>query len=154
MLLVKAEQTPVLDSIKEARARVFEELNASHCKDKFQNKVINDSDELSGKATRCNNVATLKNIRHEADALKVRLLNAISAEEDNFAAQQAAQNADSDVSAAALPKKKHKTISIKALTSQTTWRIESDDDIRNYIAELEKKLKSELEDNTIINVEI
>ena len=154
MLLVKAEQTPVLDSIKEARARVFEELNASHCKDKFQNKVINDFDELSGKATRCNNVATLKNIRHEADALKVRLLNAISAEEDNFAAQQAAQNADSDVSAAALPKKKHKTISIKALTSQTTWRIESDDDIRNYIAELEKKLKSELEDNTIINVEI
>ncbi len=127
--LVRADQTPVLDSIKEARARVFEELNASHCKDKFQNKVINDFDELSGKAARCNNVATLKNIRHEADALKVRLLNAISAEEDRLAAQQAAQNDDSDVPAVTLPKKKHKTISIKALTSQTTWRIESDEDI-------------------------
>ena len=71
----------------------------------------------------------LKNIRHEADALKVRLLNAISAEEDRLAAQQAAQNDDSDVPAVTLPKKKHKTISIKALTSQTTWRIESDEDI-------------------------
>ena len=29
----------------------------------------------------------------------------------------------------------------------------SDEDIKNYLADLERKLKGELEDNTIINVE-
>ena len=158
MQLVKAEQAPVIDAISEARQRVFDELNASHCKDKFSNRVIRSFDDLSERATHCNNVATLKNIRHEADALKVRLLNEIGAEEDRYlaekAAKQAAETTETEALVTPVPKqKKHKTVSVKTLTSQTTWRIESDEDIRNYIAELEKRLKSELEDNTIINVE-
>ena len=158
MQLVKAEQAPVLAAIQEARGRVFDELNASHCKDKFYNRVIRNFDDLSEKATHCNNVATLKNIRHEADALKVRLLNEIGAEEDRYlaeqAAKQAAETTETEAPVAPAPKqKKHKTVSIKTLTSQATWRIESEEDIKNYITEIEKKLKSELEDNTIINVE-
>lgn len=157
MQLVKAEQVPVLDTVNEARKRIFDELNASHCKDKFYNRVIRNFDDLSERATRCNNVATLKNIRHEADALKVRLLNEIGAEEDRYLAEQAAKQAAETTAMAApavpAPKKKHKTVSIKTLTSQATWRIESDEDIRTYITELEKKLRDELEDNTIINVE-
>ncbi len=158
MLLVKAEQAPVLKVIGDARTRVFDELNASHCKDKFSGRVIRSFEDLSEKATHCNNVATLKNIRHEADALKVRLLNEIGVKEDRYlaaeAAKKATENTETETPVAPAPKqKRHKTISVKSLTSQTTWRIESDEDIRNYIAELEKMLKNELEDNTIINVE-
>ena len=91
MVLVKAEQAPVLDTINEARKRVFDVLNASRCKDKFYNRVLNGFDDLHEKATHCNNVATLKNIRYEADALKVRLLNEIQAEDNRIlAAEQAA----------------------------------------------------------------
>ena len=158
MVLVKAEQAPVLDTINEARKRVFDVLNASRCKDKFYNRVLNGFDDLFERATHCHNVATLKNIRHEADALKVRLLNEIGAEEDRYlterAVKQAAETTETETPVTPAPKqKKHKTVSVKTLTSQATWRIESDEDIQNYLAELERKLKSELEENTIINVE-
>ena len=105
------------------------------------------------------NVATLKNIRYEADALKVRLLNEIQAEDNRIlaaeqaAAAAAAQADDAPVAAPAPKQKKQKTVSVRTLTSQSTWRIESDEDIKNYLADLERKLKGELEDNTIINVE-
>ncbi len=152
MVLVKAEQKPVLEAIQEARARVFDELNSSHCKDQFSQRVLRDFDELNDRATRCNNVATLKNIRHEAEALKMRYLNAISDEEEKILAQQAAKEQTADTPSAPRQKRR-KTISVRTLTSQTTWRIESEADIRSYLNELEKKLKGELEDNTIINVE-
>ena len=159
MVLVKAEQAPVLATIDEARKRVFDVLNASRCKDRFYNRVLNGFDDLHEKATHCNNVATLKNIRYEADALKVRLLNEIQAEDNRIlaaeqaAAAAAAQADDAPVAAPAPKQKKQKTVSVRTLTSQSTWRIESDEDIKNYLADLERKLKSELEDNTIINVE-
>ena len=159
MVLVKAEQAPVLETIAEARKRVFDTLNASHCKDKFANKVISSFDDLHEKATHCNNVAQLKNYRYEADALKVRWLNDIQAEEDRILAEEqaaaaaTAQADDAPVVAPAPKQKKQKTVSVRTLTSQSTWRIESEADIKNYLADLERKLKGELEDNTIINVE-
>ena len=51
------------------------------------------------------------------------------------------------------PVKKKKTVSIKAINNATTWQIENEADVKRYIAELEKKLMSSLEDNTIINIE-
>ena len=158
MVLVKAEQAPVLDAIDEARKRVFDALNAGHCKEKFSNRVLTGFNDLHEKATHCNNVATLKNTRHEAEALKMRLLREIEDEENKYLAKKAAEEATAagatETPVAPVPKpKKHKTVSIKSLTSQSTWRIESDDDIRSYLAELERKLKGEMEDNTIIYVE-
>lgn len=156
MVLVETEEAPVLDTIREARTRVFDELNKTHCKDKFSNRVIKAFDEINGKATHCNNVAALKNICHEAEALKMRLLNEIQAEENRIlAAEQAARNTDTRKSEAVpAPKpKKRKSISIKSLNTQATWRIESKEDIQRYLRELESKLNSALEEDTIINIE-
>lgn len=161
MVLVMSEQAPVLDTISEARKRVFDELSAGHCKDKFYNRVIRSFDDLKDRATHCNNVATLKNLRHETDSLKVRLLNEIGSEEDRIlaelAAKEAAESAQThgtDTPANPAPKqKKHKTVSVKTLTSHTTWRIESDEDIKNYLAEFEKKLIAAIEDDTVVNIE-
>ncbi|MBQ1518189.1 MAG: BREX system P-loop protein BrxC, partial [Clostridia bacterium] len=157
--LVLTEQAPVLETIKEARERVFEELNASHIKQKLSGRVISSFDDISDRATHCNNMATLKNIRHETDALKVRLLNEITAEEEKYLAEQAAKAAaeSTEIEAPVTPvheQRRHKTVSIKTLTGRSTWRIESDDDIQKYLTELEKKLKGEISNNTIVNVEL
>ena len=157
--LVLTEQAPVLETIKEARERVFEELNASHIKQKLSGRVISSFDDISDRATHCNNMATLKNIRHETDALKVRLLNEITAEEEKYLAKQAAKAAaeSTEIEAPVTPvheQRRHKTVSIKTLTGRSTWRIESDDDIQKYLTELEKKLKGEISNNTIVNVEL
>ena len=157
--LVLTEQAPVLETIKEARERVFEELNASHIKQKLSGRVISSFDDISDRATHCNNMATLKNIRHETDALKVRLLNEITAEEEKYLAKQASKAAaeSTEIEAPVTPvheQRRHKTVSIKTLTGRSTWRIESDDDIQKYLTELEKKLKGEIVNNTIVNVEL
>ena len=113
-------------------------------------------------AVGCNNVATLQNIKVEADALKVRCLNEIEKEEAKIiAAEQPAHIAETGnyggetiISAVSVPKvKKRKTVSIKSINNAITWQLENEADVKKYIAELEKKLINTLEEDTIINIE-
>lgn len=114
------------------------------------------------KASHCNNVATLQNIKVEADALKVRCLNEIEKEETKIIeSEQPKHIAETgnygeekiDPVAPVLKVKRKKTISIKSVNNAATWQIETQADVKRYIAELEKKLMNTLEDNTIINIE-
>ena len=155
--LVEAEEAPVLEAIQTARDRVFEELNKTHCKDKFSDKVIKGFEALKNKAQSCNNIATLKSISYEADALKIRLLNEISAEENKILAQLAAeqQKAEQEQPVAPAPiQRRRRNVSIKSLSPYSSWEIKSEADIDRYLAELRLKIQCELEDDTIINVEL
>lgn len=155
-------QKPIEKAIQEARQRVFEELKNKKCHDKLSNKYIKLFDEISDKATSCNNVAILQNIKVEADALKVRCLNEIENEEAKIIeAEQHAhiteiENGEGET---IVPKvstptiKKKKTVSIKSINNATTWQIENEADVKKYIAELEEKLMNALEEDTIINIE-
>ena len=138
------------------------DLQNKKCHDKLSNKYIKLFDEISDKATSCNNVAILQNIKVEADALKVRCLNEIKNEEAKIIeAEQHAhitgiENSEGET---IVPKvstptiKKKKTVSIKSINNATTWQIENEADVKKYIAELEEKLMNALEEDTIINIE-
>ena len=154
--LVEAEEAPVLEAIQTARDRVFEELNKTHCKDKFSDKVIKGFEALKNKAQSCNNIATLKSISYEADALKIRLLNEISAEENKILAQLAAEQQKEEQEQPVAPapiQRRRRNVSIKSLSPYSSWEIKSESDIDRYLAELRLKIQCELEDDTIINVE-
>ena len=170
--LLSEMEKPILAAIDEARTRVFQELEGKLCKANFRDKYIERFHELHEKATHCNNVATLQNIKVEADALKVRCLNEIAAAEAKLLAEKQAeeerrrkeQNPDpvdttggkqpDPVVVVPAPKvKKQKTISIKSINTEATWQLETSDDVKKYIAELEKKLMAQLEDDTVIHVE-
>ena len=159
-LLTEMEK-PVEAAIEDARVRVFDELKDKLCHDKLSDKFRNLFIEIKDKAEHCNNVATLQNIKIEADALKVRCLNEISAEEakmvvDVTPPQPPIEDDDTTpvvVTPPPAPVKKKKTISIKQINTQTTWQIENADDVKKYVAELEHKLMNSLEEDTIINIE-
>ena len=160
--LLNEMQKPIDNAIQEARQRVFEELQDKKCHDKLADKYVNLFREISDKAMSCNNVATLQNIKVEADALKVRCLNEIEKEEAKIiAAEQPAHVAETGnyggetiAPAAPAPKvKRKKTVSIKSINNATTWQLENEADVKKYIAELEKKLMNTLEEDTIINIE-
>ena len=160
-LLTKMEQ-PIFDSIKDAKKRVLDELEGKECKDTLL-KVVNDRfDEIKDKAECCNNVATLQNIKVEADALKVRLLNQISAEEARIIADRqpepvAEYPQDNDLPAenhVKEPKvKTQKTVSIKSINSESTWRIETEEDVERYVERLKERLKQNIKDDLILNIE-
>lgn len=161
---------PVLQAIAEARSRVFDELRDKQCKPQLTDAFIRRFDEIREKAIHCNNVATLQNIKVEADALKVRCLNEINAAENKLLAQIAAAEAKKqqeeraaagmepteEAPAPVMPAprvKKAKTISIKSVNAEQTWQIETPEDVKRYITELEKKLLGTLEEDTVIHIE-
>ena len=49
--------------------------------------------------------------------------------------------------------KKQKTISIKSVTVESTWQLETPEDVKRYVAALESKLINTLEEDTVINIE-
>lgn len=136
---------PVKQTIAEAKERVFEELDGKSFKDKLSNKFVRLFQELNDKAGHCNDVAALKAIPAEADALKVRCLDEINELEAKLATPPEKPEDP--------PVKKRKTVSIKTINSSSTWQIETEDDVKKYVSELEHKLLATLEDNTVINIE-
>lgn len=163
--LLSEMQKPIEAAIAEARKRVFDELEGKKCHDKLSDKFVDKFRELHEKATHCNNVAILQNIKIEADALKVRCLNEITEEEAKLTppatepVTPTPANNGGDGTEATAPVtpapvvKKKKTISIKMVNTSASWQLETEADVKRYVAELEKKLMSELEENTIINIE-
>lgn len=156
---------PILDVVDEAKARVFQELSGKLCEDVFKNAYGTKFRDLREKAKSCNNVALLQNIKIEADTLKTRCLQEIADKEAALLAQKAAeeakqqgQSADSDQQegdlATPAPKvKAQRVVSIKSINTKTTWQLESADDVKRYMAELEKKLLAQLEEDTVLHVE-
>ena len=160
-LLVEMEM-PVFIAIEEARKRVLEELEGKECKEKLSRKVIEGFSDLRDKAEACNNVATLQNIKIEADALKVRLLNEITeAEARIIAARQPGKLVNPTGGSVIDPPgvyisnkpKTRRTVSIKSINAESTWQIETEADVDRYVEELKAKLKKSIEKDIILNVE-
>lgn len=153
-------EKPVFAAIEEAHARVKNELEGKECKDRFSQKVLDRFSEIKKKAETCNNVATLQNVRVEADALKVRLLNEIVAEEARIIASKKPEptaiqvsNDDKEIVKPKPKQKTQKTVSIKSINSENTWRIETEADIERYVERLKAKLKQSIKEDTILNIE-
>ena len=160
--LLNEMQKPIDIAIQEARQRVFEELKEKKCHDKLADKYVHLFNEICDKAESCNNVATLQNIKVEADALKVRCLNEIEKEEAKLIAEEQSIQVEGNENhieeivtpSVAVPKiKRKKTVSIKSINNATTWQLENEADVKKYISELENKLMNMLEEDTIINIE-
>ncbi|MDO4548214.1 MAG: BREX system P-loop protein BrxC [Clostridia bacterium] len=142
---------PAKAAIAEARKRVFDELSGKLCREKLSAGYIARFAELLDKAESSNSVAALQNIKIEADALKVRLLNEIAEKEAKL--QPKPDDEGGDKENPLPPVKKHKTVSIKSINNAATWQIETKDDVTRYVTALETKLLETLEADTVINIE-
>ena len=159
--LLSQMSEPVKASIADARQRVFDELNGKFCQSKLTDKFVRLFQELKDKADHCNDVAALKAISSEADALKIRCINEVNDTEATMTPSTPPQPTDNDCNGAQpaptpvdpAPVKKRKSVSIKTINNASTWQIETEDDVKKYVSELEKRLISTLEDNTVINIE-
>ena len=172
--LLDEMEAPIEEAIDEARKRVLQELEGKLCEGQLRSRYTERFQELHEKASRCNNVATLQNIKIEADALKVRCLNEIADTESKLQAQKVEEAESKDtqpnmikdqgipygkmvtenISNVAAPiLKKQRTISIKTINTETTWQLETAEDVERYVSELERKLLNLLEDDTIFHVE-
>lgn len=157
---------PALEAVDEARRRVFDELDGKECRPQLSDKFVKSFSDLSDKAQACDNIANLKNISVEADALMTRSLNEIFAAEKKIADSKAAkitppiQPGDDTgaepiqpVAPVVTKVKKRKAVSIKSINTSSSWQLESAADVDKYLADLKNKLMNTLEEDTIITIE-
>ena len=162
--VLEAATKPVLSTIAADRARVLEVLDEKPYKAQYVNAYAAQFDELKDKAEKCNNITTLRSYADQADAVRIRLLNEMD-KRDEVLVEEAEREkhkdddnhgGDKDPVTPQPPKpqpKRRKNLAIKSLTQTTSWRIESDADIDAYLAALRRRLESELDPDTIVNVE-
>ena len=162
--MLEAATKPVLSTIAADRARVLEVLDEKPYKAQYVNAYAAQFDELKDKAEKCNNITTLRSYADQADAVRIRLLNEMD-KRDEVLAEEAEREkhkdddnhgGDKEPVTPQPPKpqpKRRKNLAIKSLTQTTSWRIESDADIDAYLAALRRRLESELDPDTIVNVE-
>ena len=156
--VLEAATKPVLSTIAADRARVLEVLDEKPYKAQYGNAYAAQFDELKKKAETCNNVTILRSYADQADAVRIRLLNEMDKRDAELATPPTppVQPGDSPVTPPTppvRPAKRRKNLAIKSLTQTTSWRIESDADIDAYLAALRRRLESELDPDTIVNVE-
>lgn len=167
--ILETESTPVLDSIGQARNRVLEVLSMKEYAEQKKGYYLELFEEIYSGAEHCNNISVLRSYADKADALKLRLLNEMDRldsqleqkkafEEARRIAEEARKNGNPHAAMVAEPKveykvRKTKNVSIKKMTGTVSWRLESEEDIEKYLEILRKKLKEQLEEDTIVNVE-
>ncbi len=149
--ILDKELEPVKSEIKQAEDRVMEELEKTALEDRFGQKYRTSFIDLNKRAESCNNVAMVNGFRIEADTLKMRYLNEIAKELENQKREESIGSEDKET--IRKPVIKRKNISIKDINPSNSWRIETREDLDEYIEELKAKLENELEENTILNIE-
>lgn len=154
--LLSSEAEKIKPVVDEHRTKVFDYLGSVEVQheDILKEKFIRLFDELREKLKTCNNVANLKNIPIEADALKIRCMNEIDSDKVPVPTPEPDITGGTGETVTPPPvKPATKHISMKQLNSSTAWEIKTADDVEKYVDELKNKLLGEITDNTIIRVE-
>ena len=166
------EEKPVLDAIDQAKERVLEVLDTKEYKDQYRDRVIAQFREIHEGAEHCSNVSSLRSFADKADALKMRLLNEMTARDNEIArkkAEEAKRRIEEEERKAReegrkIPEefrqpiveyktKKTRNVTIKNMTHTASWRLESAEDVDKALDALRKALLAELNENDIVNVE-
>lgn len=156
------QEKPVRDSIYSSRQRVMDVLREKSYQEEKKDSYTHQFDDLLRRVERCNNVSTLRSFADQADALKIRLLDEMTEKDNKLVQEQAERNkknapgqfgTEENTPKVTPPIKKTKNVTIKAMTGTASWRLESPQDVDAYVEALRKKLLSELDKDTIVNVE-
>ena len=170
--VLEREEKPVLDAIDQAKKRVMEVLTAREYAATYKDRYSVQFAEIRTGAERCNNVSALRSYADKAEALKIRLLNEITARDNEIArkkaeearkrAEEAAKKAEQEGKPAPVvvtdttteyKYKKTTNIRIKDITHTASWRVETPEDVDKSMADLKKNLLAELKMTDILNVE-
>lgn len=174
--ILEAESGPVMDTIDQARARVLEVLKGKEYEASKRQRYLDQFADIREGAEKCNNVSRLRSFADKADALKMRLLNEMSAMDLQIAQREAEEEARrlrelqqmqgglSEGKAREeekeyhgrkqVPLRKTKNITMKRLAGTSYWRLENAEDVESYVSALRSVLLAEVEKGDIVNVEL
>lgn len=146
--LIEKEVVPVQADMDADLAQVLEILHSKGLEMPFEQKIRTGYAELKEKLEHSNEVAAVKNMRYESDALKQRYIAEIEQYEKNHAA--AAQSGTPDEQAKPIvPTKPIKTVSLRTVTKGKTVRLQTEQDVDSLLADLKTSLMQELAEGDV-----
>ncbi|MHA0855675.1 BREX system P-loop protein BrxC [Paenibacillus sp. CMAA1364] len=156
--LLENEAAPIRAEIIIDHQQVMDILDQKTFGEKFKEQFTKRFAELREKLEHSNEVAAVKNIRHESDALKMRCLNEISDHEKTLAElNEKDQEEEVDVWKETVVKyvaKKTKNINLRLITPEKTVTIEKENDIDEFLKSVKIRIMKELGEgeDTVINL--
>lgn len=149
--LLEKEAKPIYEEIEIDQKQVMDRLTNENLLNMFKARFEERFKELRNRLEHSNEVAVVKNIRHESDALKVRCLNEIVDYEKRLRdLLKEDQKKVSETKAA----KRIRDLSLRNITKGKTVTIETEKDIDELLQSLKELLMKELgdHDDTVINL--
>lgn len=159
--LLEKEAEPIRAEVKIDQTQVMDILNQKDFADKFKDQFVQRFEELKEKLEHSNEVASVKNIRHESDALKMRCLNEITEHEKALAELYKqkqliidTQHKVGEKSKKLFVTKKMKNINLRSISMEKTVILEKEKDIDVFLQSIKARLLKELGDgeDTVINL--
>lgn len=158
--LIKAEAIPVAADMEADRKQLLDLLNEKDYAQRFKDRFLKGFRELKEKLSSSNEVATVKNIRHESDALKQRYLGEMEQYEAELVAMAAAaatKEAQKKAVATGNPvapapvvvAPRSKNLNLRSVTNGGSIRLKSESDVDMLLADLKKKIMAELADGDV-----
>ena len=152
--ILEDKKTIILNGINEDFESVKLRLNTDELRDKFENKFISKFDALKNKLDSEKNIAIINGITTESENLKTNCINEI----DSFISSKGPINPpevgrrDEPVS----PPKPivEVNIDIKTILLSPKVKIESEDQIDEFLQKVKTELKNKLENADIINLKL
>ena len=141
--------------------KVKEVLDSKPFAEVLRPRINQRFDEIREKLTTSGDIAAIKNIRLESDALKIKCLDEIDeyervhqpVSEPPVTPVVSGKEPVNDVQTPTKVKtKRRKNISISNVAGARTYLIESEQDIDKFLAHMKQKLMNELEEDTIITL--
>lgn len=169
------ELQPICESVKECRTYISDTLNEKEYANEKRQKYLAGFDELLNEAESSTNVSTLRGLEDKAKALMTRLLGEMDMLDEQIAKKKQAEierslkekagqmgiDVDDDQVKKSIKEqskqykvKKTKNIPIKKMTGTMLWRLESKEDIDRYLSSLRERMLKELEEDTVINIQL
>ena len=141
--------------------KVKEVLDSKPFAEVLRHRINQRFDEIREKLTTSGDIAAIKNIRLESDALKIKCLDEIDeyervhqpVSEPPVTPVVSGKEPVNDVETPIKVKtKRRKNISISNVAGARTYSIETEQDIDKFLAQMKQKLMQELEEDTIITL--
>ena len=147
--ILEQERKPILAIIEADRDATLADLNRRAFKDKFEGQVQGEFGAMLERLSDTDNILVAVGMPTESDRMKQRFIQSFIDEEARIAAELVKQNGGDEIPAA--PVRKTKTMTVKTLFAGTT-QITSEDDIERLLADIRARLKSQLDDDTTIQI--
>ena len=149
--ILDEERAIIENDIENDLNDVLLRLDTEERKNKFERDVNYKFSRLKDKLNSQKNIAIIKGITTESKNLRVGFIKDI----DNFIVAVPTTGSDEEpVSPLPKPKIKEVSVDIKKITSSSRVKIKSEQEIEELLDKIKSKLKEELQNNDIVNLEL